>query len=144
MKRFSNILLLLFILTVYNGFGQQVIPSSEPELKFHFDQKDFGDKFCVAADNDDTYNYFVINLEKLPDRFEKIYFLNLVYSNNKVVNIDGEIDKSQLWFKSYYKNTEDDIICLMNDMKKETHNVSLDMSETDKKAWMAKYDKYSK
>jgi hypothetical protein len=144
MKSFSAFILLIFTIATYSGYGQQNDNSSDQSVKFHFDQKDFGDRFCVAADNDADYNYYVINMEKFAGRYEKIYFLNLVFTNDKIVNIDAEIDNTQLWFKSSIQNPENDITCLMDDLKKQTDQAASKLSGAEKTAWLKTNDKYAK
>ena len=114
------------------------------QIPLVFDQQEFGDRFAVLVASDDEYNYYVIDLKKLGDRFSRVYFMSLTYPESKIVNLDGDIDKDQTWFKAYYKYTDEEITCLFNDLKEKTGIASQGMNAAEKSAWMDKFDKFKK
>lgn len=142
------ILFLLMSVTVLASNGQtdgnKAVSGKQPDLPLIFDQKEFGDRFSVLFSSDDNYDYYVIDLTKLEGRFERIYFMNLTYADSRVVNIDADIEKDQSWFKSYYKNTEDEITCLFNELKEKTDEARIGMTAEEKSIWMVKNDKFKK
>lgn len=141
----KKIILLILLLMVFFAQGQQVLSSvknDEPLLVF--DQKDFGEKFIVLATEDEEYDYYVVNLEKLPSDFERIYFLNQSYSYKKLISIDSDLRKEQLWFKAYHEYSEDDISCIFTELLDKTKEADSAMTEAMKSAWMAKFDKFNK
>ena len=113
-----------------------------PELDF--DQEKFDGQFCVAATAYEYDNYYVTNLTEFSSRIERIYFLNLVYKENKIVNIDPDIDDGQMWFKSHDANTEEEIICLMDDLRDQAKAEVIILSEKEKADWLEKHDKFPK
>jgi hypothetical protein len=134
----------MFLVSNGQSDGNKPVSGKLPELSLIFDQKEFGDRFSVLFYSDDNYDYYVIDLTKLGGRFERVYFMNLTYADSKVVNIDADIEKDQTWFKSYYKNTEDEITCLINDLKEKTDEARIGMTAEEKSAWMVKNDKFKK
>jgi hypothetical protein len=109
-----------------------------------FNQEEFQGRLSVLFHSDENYDYYVIDLTRFKDRFEKVYFMNLTYSDPKVFNIDGDLDKDQTMFKSFYTNKESEITCLFKDLKEKTDEASLRMSNEEKSAWLATNDKFKK
>jgi hypothetical protein len=116
-------------------------PSASP---FTFDQSKFGDRFSVLFYSEGEYDYYAIDLTKFKDRYERIYFVILTYDDFKIVNVDSDIEKDQICFKTYYQNNETDINCLFNDLKAKTEQASLAATATEKSEWLAKNDKFKK
>ena len=117
---------------------------SQQDIALVFNQEEFGDRFSVLVFSDDNYDYYAIDLTKLKDRFERVYFMNLAYAESKIVNIDAEIGNDKTWFKAYYTYKEAEINCLFNDLKEKTDNASLGMTSDEKAAWLAQNDKFKK
>ena len=144
-----RIVILLLISVLFSASygqsdGRSVASTQVQEIPLVFDQQEFGDRFSVLFASDDQYDYYVIDLTKLRDRFGKVYFMNLTYSESKIVNLDGDMEKDQTWFKSYFKFTEEEITCLFNDLKEKTDRASLGMKAEEKSAWMGQFDKFKK
>ena len=142
--RLSLFVLLLFIASFTEGQAVQNDQHSSLVVgqNLVFDQQDFGDRFAVKVLSEDDYDYYVIDLTKLGGRFERIYFLNLVFGDHKLINIDPGIDNSQLWFKAYYQYTESEILCLFDDLLSETRKISSSWTVEEKQLFLNKYDKY--
>lgn len=107
-----------------------------------FDQEEFNGRFCVFADQAGESSYFVTDMTRLPDRFSKIYFLNLVYAEKMVVNIDPAVDKEQMWFKANIIFEEEDVACRMEDILEETLSAGEKMSGREKDEWLTRHDKF--
>jgi len=122
--------------------GQEVCPSAD--IPFEFDHSEFNGKFCVYVASEESSDYYVIDLEKLPLRFDRIYFLNLVYKEKKVISIDNDINKDVLWFKSFDTFSREDVICLMEELLLETGAAIDSYSENQKSEWLQVHDKFSK
>lgn len=118
--------------------------SQNSQITLAFDQKDFNERFSVFYSSEGDYDYYVIDLTQLGGRFERIYFMNLTYSDSRIVNLDADLEKEQTWFKAYHKYTETEIECLFNDLKEETKQDSQKMTDEEKSAWMVKFDKFKK
>lgn len=122
--------------------GNTSAGGQQSNLALVFDQQEFGDRFSVLFTSQGDYDYYVVDLTKIGGRFERIYFLNLTYSESKIVNVDSEIEKDQTWFKAYYNYKEEEITCLFNDLKEKTDSTRTMMSAEEKSAWMVKFDKF--
>lgn len=109
-----------------------------------FDQKEFGDRFSVLTYSEDDYDYYAVDLTKLADRFERVYFMNLTYQDKRLINIDPALENPQIWFKAYHQYNESEITCLFTDLKEKTGQAGRDMSVQEKTAWMTKNDKFKK
>lgn len=114
------------------------------ETYLTFEQNDFNGRFAVMVVTDNEYDYYVTDLTKFKERFEKIYFLNLSYKDNRLVNIDPDFEKDQMWFKAHYIFPENDILCLFDDFLKETFDVSSSWTDLQKHDWLLQFDKYTK
>jgi hypothetical protein len=137
----------LFLLSaIYsNGLLAQEDRQSDALLQagLVFDQKDFGGHFAVKAVSENDYEYYVTDLTQLITRFERIYFLNLTYADHRLVNIDPDIENSQLWFKAHYQYPESEIICQLDDFRKEALKISQTWTDSEKQSWLMKYDKFN-
>ena len=133
-------ILLVIILNASSLLAQDVQFNKEPVLEF--EQEKFEGRFCVMAIADAEASYFVIDQTQMPGEFERIYFLNLVYSDHKVVNIDPDIYDQQMWFKADPSFTENEIVCLMDEFKAKTIEKENLMSETEKSEWLSENNKF--
>jgi hypothetical protein len=120
----------------------QAVSDGSPELLFTFEQTDFQDRFAVMAASEDEFDYYVTDLTRFADRFERVYFLNQTYIDHRIVNIDANIERDQLWFKSHYQYDQAAMTCLLDDFMKETKQVSQSWTETEKNDWLLQYDKF--
>jgi hypothetical protein len=134
--------ILCFLLTLASFSMGQAVSDGIPDLLFTFEQADFQDRFAVMAASEEEFDYYVTDLTRFTDRFEKVYFLNLTYSDHRIVNIDANIESDQLWFKAHYKYEQAAMTCLLEDFMKETKQVSQSWTETEKNTWLQQYDKF--
>lgn len=141
-------LLLLMTVVILVSHGQSGVNSAanekQKQVPLAFNQQEFGDRFSVLNSSDDSYDYYVIDLTKLGGNFERVYFMNLTYSDSRLINIDSDIQKDQTWFKVYFTYKEEEITCLFKDLKDKTLKAQSEMSTEEKSAWMAKYNKFKK
>ena len=126
-------------LSVFSATSQPV--TIENESLPVIEQGKFEGRFCITQPSDSDFDYYVVDLDKLESRFEKVYFLNLTYQDSKIINIDPDITKRQLWFKSYYLDEKTEIIRLMEDFRTKARNASLSMSGEEQDSWLMKNDK---
>lgn len=116
-------------------------PSDNPLV---FDQNKFGDRFSVLFYSEGEWDYYAIDMTKFRDRFERVYFVGLSYDDLKVVNVDSDIEKDQICFKTFYQNKEAEITCIFKDLKDKTSQAGQTMTADEKSAWLAKNDKFKK
>ncbi len=142
--RLPALIFLLLFTIIGKGQSDMGISMSSPlDPMFTFDQTQFDDRFAVHVFSDEVYDYYVIDYTKMPQRFERIYFLNLIYKDDQVVHIDPDINKTQSWFKSHERYPQTEIICKLEDFLDETLEASRLWPEADKQAWLLKYDKFN-
>ena len=136
---------LLFLLMFISSatFAQNTDSFESGDLILHFNQSDFGDRFAVLADYEGNYNYYVTDLSKFSNRLEKIYFLNLIFDEHKIISIDSDLSKDQLWFKALVSIPENEIICLLDDNKKTAQQKVNAMTESEKAALLKKNEKFN-
>jgi hypothetical protein len=103
---------------------------------------EFKSRFAVMAETDALNNYYLVDFSKLPGRFDRVWFMNLVFQHPEVVNIDPVIQKEKLWFQSNKRYPEKDIIDLLDSLMKKTTEVAKSMTEPEKTGWLKKNDKY--
>jgi hypothetical protein len=143
-------IVLLILLTAVLSFsrgqsaGNSPVSENQQPIQLVFNQQEFGDKFSVLVTSDANYDYYAVDLTKLGERFERVYFMNLTYSDARLVNLDGDIQKAQTWFKSYYTYKEAEITCLFNDLKEKTDKALIAMTAEEKSEWLLKNDKFKK
>jgi hypothetical protein len=118
--------------------------SQQKSISLVFNQDEFAGRFSVMVQSDENYDYYAIDLTRFNDRFELVYFMNLTYADARVVNLDGNIEKDQTWYKSYYTHKEAEITCLFNDLKEKTSEAGQQMSPAEKSEWLASHDKFKK
>ena len=145
MKIFLLILMLAsFSFSYGQTDGNAALSDQQKPVTLVFDQDEFNGRFSVMVQSDGNYDYYAVDLTSLNDRFERVYFMNLTYPESKLINIDGDIDKDQVWFKAYYTNKEPEITCLFKDLKEKTGETALKMTSAEKSAWLASHDKFKK
>ncbi len=145
MKVFLVILMSLGICYSYGqNSGEIAAKPAVSQIQLAFSQEEFGDRFSVLTLSEGNYDYYAVDLTKLGSSFERVYFMNLSYNEPKIINIDGDLDKDQTWFKAYYTNSENDVTCLFNELLANTAKAGKEMTAEEKSAWMAKYNKFNK
>lgn len=103
---------------------------------------DFKGKFVVRYANDEKNRYYLADFSKFSGRFEKVFFMNQVFTEQRIVNIDGDISKNQVWFLASIIYPESDIVALFEQLKKETEEKARGMSQAEMEWWLKQNDKY--
>jgi hypothetical protein len=124
-------------ITGYNG-------NPETDIPLIFDQKEFNGKLAVMALEVDEYDYYVVDMTRFASPAERAYFLNLAYSESRIVSIDGAIDHDQLWFKAYHKYTENEVLCLFDELKEKSSAACSSMTAEEQSSWIRKFEKTQK
>jgi hypothetical protein len=139
--------LLLTLLTSvlsYSGILAQdvYINPCDPDFRARYGSLEFGDKFSLLALSDQDNNYYIVDFTKLPTRFEKIFFLNLVFRSDKVVCIDSDLAQNRIWFSANRQVQETKIRDTFLELKKKSTDAASLFTEEEKTQWMSKNDKY--
>jgi hypothetical protein len=141
---FLILMSVMFLASNGQSYDNKQVSGKSAAIPLVFDQKEFGDRFSVMFYSVDDYDYYVIDLTKLKDRFERVYFMNLTYEESRLISLDAGIDNDQIWFKAFHQYKETEITCLFKDLKEKAALAGKDMTAAEKSAWMAKNDKFQK
>jgi hypothetical protein len=140
-KFLNGLLSLLLFLIIQSGLAQDQGQFDSWETQI--EQTGFGGKFAVMPGSDMDYDYYLVDLTRLSTRFERIYFLNLAYKSDSIVNIDPDINDTMMWFKAYNQYKFSEIECLFDTYRDEANNAYKTFTEEERDAWLKTYDKYN-
>lgn len=138
----KKLFFLLLFITAVGAYAQNAGDDQAP-LRLVFKQADFGERFSVQAEQDDAYNYFVTDLTKFSSKLERTLFLNLVFEDDKIISIDSDLSKDQLWFKAPASMAVQDVNCKFDDLRAEAVKKAASMSDTDKSSFVGKNEKFN-
>jgi hypothetical protein len=146
MKKIAVFCFLLIIVTCYNVKAQESstvsINPADPAFRAKFSELSFNGKFSTMAVTDPVNNYYMADFSQLPVKFEKVYFLSLIFTCGKIVNIDSDLSQNRIWFLANKKYTVKEINILFDELKEKTLKQSSVMTDEQKAVWMKKNDKY--
>jgi hypothetical protein len=146
MKKVSFICIMLTLISVTFIQAQQTstasIDPTDPAFRQKFSKVDFDGKFYFLAVKDAVNDYYMADFTRLPGKFERVYFVNLVYKSDKIVNIDADLSQDRVWFmvSNKYSKQEagDEFVRLLD----RTLKAAETMSPTEQDEWMKKNDKF--
>jgi len=118
------------------------VQPGDPAFVAKYAGLDFKGKFALAIEQTPSNNYFLVDFSILPVRFERVYFINLTFSSDKLINIDPDISKDRVCFMANSKYSETDILEIFEDLKKKVDEKSASWSENMKAEWLQRNDKY--
>jgi len=145
--RVSRIVTLTLLLVLASSaFAQQgvstVIDPQDAALRAQFREADFGGNLAIRVAGDPVKEYYVVDMNRFVSRFERIWFINLVFQSAEVVTLDHDIAADQMWFFAPKRLPEEKALALFDEMKRSADSVSNGMTEEEKAAWLQKNDKY--
>lgn len=103
---------------------------------------DFHGKFALAIFKDSTNRYYLVDFTDLPDRFERVYFMNQSFLSGEIINIDPDITKARVCFMSNIIYDEADVLKIFDKRKAEAVAVESSWTDDQKSAWLKENDKY--
>ncbi len=138
--------LLVFTLILLGAFAMNAQNTGIDPGDASFIQKyqnfDFKGRFAVMIDHQDQNNYYLLDFSQFSSRFEKVYFMNLSFSNYRIINIDPDIAKSRVCFMSNVKYSETEVVAIFDDLKKNTSAIANQWTVEEKAKWLKENDKY--
>jgi hypothetical protein len=142
MKRITAIT--IFLLLPLTGLLAQdiYINPADPAFRAKYDTVRFGDRFSVRVLSDTRHDYYLVDFTRLTSNFEKVYFMNLVFRSDKVVNIDGDLKQERIWFSAMNDRPETEINDYFFTLKRKCEQASAAWSESRKAEWMKMNNKY--
>lgn len=139
---FGAILLTLIMGPVAMGMAQQTIDPSDTTIVNKYRSFDFRGSFAVQVEQDALNNYYLVDLSALPERFERVWFMNLIFQHPEVVNIDPAISRNRIWFQAHKQYNEKEVIQQLTTCKEASVEKAKQMTEVEKSAWLKTNDKY--
>jgi hypothetical protein len=118
------------------------VDPSDPAFRAGYAGISFGDQFSLMVISDATNNYYIVDFSKLPTKFQKVYFMNLIFGEKKVVNIDSDLSQERIWFLSNRNTPEEEVTNLFLSLKQKTDEKSAGMSAAEQEAWLKSNNKY--
>lgn len=141
MTRITFTILMLVVNLTMRGQDYGIQPGS-PGFISNYADADFKGKFSLLIGSDAANNYFLLDFSRLPSRFERVYFMNLSFGENELINIDPDITKSRVCFMVNNKYSESEAIKIFEDIEKEVNHVSKSWTNEMKAEWLKENDKY--
>ena len=140
----KKLLFLTALFACLTAFAQnQPYNDNNQEPVLSFNQENFRDRFAVMTEKDNRYHYFVTDLTEFSSRVERTYFLNLVYEDHQIISIDSDLSKDQLWYKAPLSLPEDDVISMLDDLRRQAINKVNAMTDLERASWMEKHSKFN-
>jgi hypothetical protein len=135
--------IITFLLPVSAILAQDVyINPADPAFRAKYAGLEFGENFSRLAVSDSEKNYYLVDLTKFESRFEKVYFMNLVFRSDKVVCMDSDLSQDRIWFSARTEVQEAKITDYFLELKKKCADAASAFSEDEKTQWLNKNDKY--
>ncbi|MEI6435721.1 MAG: hypothetical protein WCP32_12810 [Bacteroidota bacterium] len=132
----------LFLITVFSGWTQDRIPPNDPAYLDRYAGYNFNSRFFALINSDDLSAYYLVDFSKLPSRFERVYFMNLSFSADEIVNVRVDADRNIVCFKALFKYKETEIKKVFDDLKQKTNDVNTSWTSDKKTEWLKENDKY--
>jgi hypothetical protein len=141
---FCSILFILFSISFVRAQDRvhASINPEDPAFREKFSTLDFDKKFYLLAVTDEVNYYYMADFTQMPDKFERVYFINLVYQSDKIVNIDHDLSQSRVWFLVNKKYSKKEVGEEFDLLKDKTITASSTMTKEEKNAWMMKNEKF--
>jgi hypothetical protein len=139
--------ILMILLSVNFAWGQNnssvSINPEDPAFREKFSHLNFDGKFYILAVKDAVNNYYMADFSQLKDKFERVYFVNLVYKSEIIVNIDSDMSQDRVWFLVNNKRSEKEAGAEFDLLRKKTMEAATTMTAEEKAKWMVKNDKFN-
>lgn len=121
-----------------------IFDPSDREFAKRYDTLEMNGAFCVSVAESGALRYYLADFSKLPDRFKKIWFINLVHADSKVVSADVHIEHARVWFQASVTIPSKEVIDRMNELLNSTLETAAGMTLLEQEDYLKKNDKYSK
>lgn len=138
-------MILLFLLCglIPRMSAQEVnIDPSDKDFIQKYASFDFKGDFAVKVFESDNKNYYILDFTVFPDRFRKVWFMNLTFGYSWLVNLDSDISHDRIWFFTDGRVSEKETLELLTKLKKQTDSSGMNLTEPEKKNWLKDNDKY--
>lgn len=141
MKRILILALLLMAMLELNA-QSPAFQVDDPAFIARYANFDFKGKFVAEIGKESPNTYFLLDFSTLSTRFERVYFMNLSFSSDELINIDPDITKNRVCFMSNDKYPVHEVLELFEQLKANVRSVSTSWQEEQKFEWLKGNDKY--
>jgi len=145
MKKISALCVLMLVVFCCFVKGQQhrpvTINPQDPAFREKFSHLSFDGKFYILAVKDQFNNYYMADFTQFSERFEKVYFINLVSFSSKIESIDNDLSQPRPWFMAGNTYPDKEIASEFNELREKTLKASSTLTDKEKANWMQKNDK---
>jgi hypothetical protein len=128
--------------TTVQSVSAGTVDPTDPAFRARYAGISFGDQFSLMVLSDETNFYYLVDFSQLRTKFQKVYFMNLVFGEKKIVNIDSDLSQDRVWFLSNNKNSVKEITDLFLSLKQKTEGMSEKMTTAEQEAWLKVNNKY--
>jgi hypothetical protein len=146
MKKVPFFCILMILFSLGSARGQEnnsvSINPSDPAFRAKFSHLDFDGKFYKLAVVDAVNYYYMADFTLFQDKFERVYFINLIYKSGKIVNIDSDLSQDRVWFLVNKKFSTREAGEEFDSLKDQTLKMSDSFSAEEKNNWMQKNSKF--
>jgi len=134
----------LMLLANITTSAQQIgVQPDDPSFVAKYADLDFNGKFATTIIKDDANNYFLLDFSLLPTRFDRVFFMNLSFSSEEIINIDPVVTRNRVCFMSNQKYSEVDVLKIFDEIKGKVVAISSSWSDDKKAEWLKDNDKYN-
>lgn len=136
---FTTLLLLI-------GLGlsaQDMFRPGDPSFDARYDSLNMNGQFAIRALADQGTGYYLIDLTVLPSRFARVYFMETSFSSPALVNIDPDLSKKRIWFKTPLNIPEPDALAELNLFRDDAVQKANSWTPGQQAEWLRINDKYS-
>jgi len=148
MKKGPIFCILMILFSFSFAMGQERNPvqvnPADPAFRAKFSNMDFNGKFYLLAITDAVNNYYMADFTLFQDKFERVYFINLIYQSGRIVNIDSDLSQGRVWFLANKKFSDKEVAGEFDQLRAETRKVSAGLTAEGKDSWMQKNSKFGK
>jgi hypothetical protein len=138
-----SLIILLFCYYSLAAFSQhEAFNPADSAFQRKYANVDFNGKFAIMIGTSGRNSYFLVDFSSLNSRFERVYFMNLSFTKNKIVNIDPDISKNRICFLADQRYGLNEITSLFDELKGNTINISSTWSHEEQNRWLKANDKY--
>jgi hypothetical protein len=146
MKKVPFFCILMILFSFGFARGQEITTASinpeDPSFREKFSHLNFDGQFYILAVKDAVNNYYMADFTRFPEKFERVYFINLVYKSGKIVNIDNDLSQNRVWFLVNNKYSGKEAGTEFDQLRDQTLKAATTLTAEEKANWMLKNDKF--
>lgn len=133
----------LFLLFSLALPAQEMFRPGEFSFDTRYDTVNMNGQFAIRALSDPGTSYYLIDLTVLPSRFARVYFMETSFSSANLVNVDPDLSKKRIWFKTPLNIPEPGVLAELNLFRDDAVQKANLWTPTQQAEWLQANDKYA-